>query len=485
MKKGLFTKYFSICAGIILTAIMIWGILIMGLASRYFRNDRMKMLDRYVGQATALTLADYKRNNYLFVDAKTLNSVYSVMADAIGATIFLTDSRGNVLVCTDTSLFSDEEPVIPQDVLEQAKSGDFQETGRLGNVYSGNNYTAARPISPFGGQITGFVFVSASTVGLTTFLGQLLNIFLISFLAIAVVSFIVIYFATARMVKPLRDMLFAAQSFSRGDYTARVQVNGDDEIGQLASEFNSMAEALARNETMNRSFVANVSHELKTPMTTIGGFVDGILDGTIPQEKHRQYLTIVSAEIKRLSRMVRSMLDLSKIESGEMKINPVEFDLNEMVCRIIFSFEQSIEAKNLEIIGLDVDKVMVRADPDLLHQAVYNLIDNAVKFVNQNGYIKFRYHSDGERVIASIRNSGDGIAPQELPNIFDRFYKTDRSRSKDKTGVGLGLYLVKTFIQLHGGDISADSKEGEYTEFTFSVPEGNTKNSQNIFRKNG
>ena len=432
-----------------------------------------------------MTLTDYQKNNYLYLDEKTLTSVYSVLADAIEATIFLSDTEGNILICTDTDLFVTGQNTVPESILKQTVNGSYQETGRLGGAYKSKNYTVAQPIGLPNGPITGFVFISASANSLSVFLGQLLNLFLLSSLTMVVIAFIVIYFVTARMVKPLRDMLVATQSFSRGDYTARIQVNSSDEIGQLANEFNYMAEALARNEAMNRSFVANVSHELKTPMTTIGGFVDGILDGTIPAEKHHQYLTIVSDEVKRLSRMVRSMLDLAKIEAGEMKLNPAEFDLNSTVCQVIFSFEQAIEAKNLDIIGLDVDKIMVSADPDLMHQVIYNLIENAVKFVNEGGYIEVKYHSDGARTLVAIRNSGSGIAPQDLPNVFERFYKTDRSRSQDKTGVGLGLYIVRTVIQLHGSEIHVSSKEGEYTEFAFSIPSAGTKSSQNLFRKNG
>lgn len=485
MQKNLFTKYFTICVGITLASITILGALLMGFASQYFRGDKMKVLDRYVSQATALTLTDYQKNNYLYIDETTLKSVYTVLADAIEATIFLCDTEGKILICTNGDIFSQEQAAVPEAVLKQAASGSFQETGRLNGAYKKRNYTVARPIGLPNGQITGFVFVCASSKSLSIFLGQLLNMFLLSSLTMVVIAFIVIYFVTARMVKPLRDMLAATQSFSRGDYTARVQVSSSDEIGQLANEFNDMAEALARNEAMNRSFVANVSHELKTPMTTIGGFVDGILDGTIPEEKHRQYLAIVSEEVKRLSRMVRSMLDLAKIEAGEMKLNPSQFDLNNTVCQVIFSFEQAIEAKNLDIIGLDVDKVLVSADPDLIHQVVYNLIENAVKFVNEGGFIEVRYHSDGARTLVAIRNSGSGIAPQDLPNVFERFYKTDRSRSQDKSGVGLGLYIVRTVIHLHGGEIHVNSKEGEYTEFAFSLPQGSTKSSQNLFRKNG
>lgn len=485
MQKNLFTKYFTICVGMILASITVLGALLMGFASQYFRGDKLKVLDRYVSQAAVLTLTDYQKNNYLYIDETTLKSVYTVLADAIEATIFLSDTEGKILICTNEDIFAASPAKIPEAVLKQAASGSFQDTRRLGGVYKKRNYTVARPIGLPNGQITGFVFVSASSKSLSVFLGQLLNMFLLSSLTMVVIAFIVIYFVTARMVKPLRDMLAATQSFSRGDYTVRVQVGGSDEIGQLAQEFNDMAEALARNEAMNRSFVANVSHELKTPMTTIGGFVDGILDGTIPEEKHRQYLAIVSEEVKRLSRMVRSMLDLAKIEAGEMKLNPSQFDLNNTVCQVIFSFEQAIESKHLDIIGLDVDKVLVSADPDLIHQVVYNLIENAVKFVNDGGYIEIRYRTDGGRTLVAIRNSGAGIAPQDLANVFERFYKTDRSRSQDKSGVGLGLYIVRTIIQLHGGEIHANSQEGEYTEFAFSLPQASTKNSQNLFRKNG
>ena len=324
MQKNLFTKYFTICAGMILASITVLGALLLGFASQYFRSDKLKVLDRYVSQATALTLTDYQKNNYLYIDETTLNSVYSVLADAIEATIFLSDTEGKILICTDTELFASGKDTVPESILKQAASGSYRETGRLGGAYQSRNYTVARPIGLPNGQITGFVFVSASANSLSIFLGQLLNMFLLSSLTMVVIAFIVIYFVTARMVKPLRDMLAATQSFSRGDYTVRVQVNSSDEIGQLANEFNYMAEALARNEAMNRSFVANVSHELKTPMTTIGGFVDGILDGTIPKEKHHQYLAIVSGEVKRLSRMVRSMLDLAKIEDGEMKLNHIQ-----------------------------------------------------------------------------------------------------------------------------------------------------------------
>jgi len=265
-------------------------------------------------------------------------------------------------------------------------------------------------------------------------------------------------------------MADATRAFANGDFSVRVPVEGVDEIGVLAASINEMATSLAELEMSSRSFTANVSHELKTPMTTIGGFVDGILDGTIPEEKHRHYLTIVSEEIKRLSRLVKAMLQLAKIEAGERQIIANQFDIHDTVIQTVFAFEQVIESKDLEIRGLDVDKIMVEADEDLIHQVVYNLVDNAVKFTNQGGYIEFEFNGDDKMIYVAVRNSGDGIPEDELNKLFDRFYKTDRSRSLDKNGVGLGLYIVRTVIGLHGGEIRARSKQGEFTEFEFSIP---------------
>ena len=214
-----------------------------------------------------------------------------------------------------------------------------------------------------------------------------------------------------------------------------------------------------------------MSHELKTPMTTIAGFVDGILDGTIPPEQQGKYLHIVSDEVKRLSRLVKSMLDLSRIDSGEMKLHPTQFDITQTLVTTLLTFEQKIDEKGIEIRGLEeTSPQMVLGDQDLLHQVVYNLIENAVKFTNQDGYIKVQVTDGIDRTTVVIENSGPGIAPEELPMIFERFYKTDKSRSRDKNGMGLGLYIVRTILKLHGGDISVSSVMGEFCRFEFTIP---------------
>ena len=293
--------------------------------------------------------------------------------------------------------------------------------------------------------------------------------FVAALLVMMVVIFVLAYIVSGSLTRPLREMAKATEAFARGDFSVRVPVNERDEIGKLAMAFNNMADSLAQQETVRRSFIANVSHELKTPMTSIAGFIDGILDGTIPQEKERHYLTIVSDEVKRLSRMVRSMLNIAKIEAGEMKLKPTVFDVNEVVLSSIFTFEQMIEKKHLDIRGLEEGKVMVEADEGLINQVVYNLLENAVKFVNEGGYIEVSYTVEQKRTYIHIKNSGEGIPKEEISKVFDRFYKTDRSRSMDKTGVGLGLYIVRQIVNLHQGEVIVRSVEGEYCEFSFSV----------------
>ena len=210
---------------------------------------------------------------------------------------------------------------------------------------------------------------------------------------------------------------------------------------------------------------------LREIIAAAAGFIDGILDGTIPKDKQEYYLHIVSDEVKRLSRLVRSMLDLSRIDSGELKLNFQHFDLLDVLVNVLITFEQEISHKNIEIRGLDViTPKMIYGDKDLLHQVVYNLIENAVKFTNEGGYIECNITENSEQTDFVLKNSGMGIKEDEIDLIFGRFYKTDKSRSKDKKGLGLGLYLVRSIVRLHGGNITAKSVVGEFTEFDFYLP---------------
>ena len=491
MRKSISTAFFSM-----VSTLMVLGIVLMGcsewvLFKSYFAKDRYETLDQVV--SVAKRTAEYLVNSETMpqgAELDALNTKLEIIGESAEAYLFFTDGQGNVLIASDPAKLTTD--TVPLDICQRANAvadpdaRHYHAFGDLGGALTEKSYIAAVQTIDDQSLFSGWLFLCSSGAQLTDFKQQFWSNFLLSACVMLLCASVLTRLLMRQLTDPLQKVTDAAQRFGGGDLSVRVEgVEGDGEVADLARTFNQMAENIQSNDNSRGQFMGNIAHELRTPMTTIKGFVDGILDGTIPAEKHHQYLTIVSDEVKRLSRMVRSMLDLAKIEAGEMKLNPAEFDLNSTVCQVIFSFEQAIEAKNLDIIGLDVDKIMVSADPDLMHQVIYNLIENAVKFVNEGGYIEVKYHSDGARTLVAIRNSGSGIAPQDLPNVFERFYKTDRSRSQDKTGVGLGLYIVRTVIQLHGSEIHVSSTEGEYTEFAFSIPSAGTKSSQNLFRKNG
>ncbi len=471
MQQSLFTKYFTICITITLAAITILGAIFMTLSGQYFKEDKYVLLTRNLTQAVAVTVADYQLNDYEGITESTISPIYSVLGNAIDGDIYLTDLEGNTLICSQGKECVHHQNQIGSQIMAQAVLGGFQQTGDMGGIYTGNYYSTAVPVV-VDGHTVGVLFGSISAEAQYRFVMEMLQMFVVSALVVMAVSFIAIYFVTSRLVRPLREMADATQSFISGDFTVRIPVDGFTEIDRLGMAFNNMASSLGAMESTRRSFVANVSHELKTPMTTIGGFIDGILDGTIPQEKHDYYLKIVSDEVQRLSRLVRSMLDMARIEAGEITLNKKDVDINEIVVTTVFTFEQAIEGKHLDVRGLDAGKVMVEADPDLIHQVVYNLVDNAVKFVNDGGYLEFSYTVEGSVTYIGVKNSGAGLAKEEIPFVFDRFYKTDKSRSLDKKGVGLGLHIVRSIVNLHSGEIIVRSVQGEYTEFVFTLPTG-------------
>ncbi len=472
-QRSLFRKYFSACASMIILTIVFLGVVFLSFASQYFREDRFEALETNARYALDATEALCVQVGETYKVSSSLDDVYEPLANAIGADIYLVNSNGMTLICTEHSngTCSHKGRSIPADVLNTIREKHtYSGVTQLGDIYDVPYYTVGLPLIVGNDELAGAVFVSSSAEGLRDFLEEMLEMFLISALVVLIIAFAVIYFVSSSMVRPLRSMVSATESFARGDFTVRLPVKEMDEIGNLSLAFNNMATALAQQDSIRRSFVANVSHELKTPMTTIGGFVDGIMDGTIPPEKQEHYLSIVSSEVKRLSRLVRSMLNIARLESGEMKLQPKAFDINQVVCSTIFTFEQRIEEKNLDIRGLDSDRVMVSADEDLIHQVVYNLLENAVKFVDHGGYIEIGYRTEGPMTYVSIKNSGEGISKEEISKVFERFYKTDRSRSQDKSGVGLGLNIVRSIVKLHDGEVIVRSTEGQFCEFTFTLP---------------
>lgn len=477
MYKSTFAKYLTIISLVVVLGFLAMTTFQVLLTSSTLAEDKRALLMENAENIAEYTAASADLKGYreglpvynIQYDEEGARILVSV-AEAIDATVMITDGTGKVLWTAGEPEMKQLEKKASLGKVLHKIDDDFYEIGNLNGLYEERHYTVAVPISK-DGKVLGYVFASSPANMFVQTLRSNLRIYLYSVLAALILSFAFLWLMTDRFVRPLRQMAAASHRFAEGDFSVRIKVKGKDEIAQLGEAMNNMAISLSSVEKMRRSFIANVSHELKTPMTTIAGFIDGMLDGTIPQEKQAHYMKIVSDEVKRLSRLVRSMLDLSRIDSGELKMNQVKMDLTEMVGGVLVASEQRIEQKRLTITGMeDCDRYEVYGDYDLMNQVLYNLLDNAIKFTDDGGNIHIHLYHENGRAYVSIRNTGEGIPPEEMPQIFERFYKSDRSRSLDKNGVGLGLYIVNTVVRLHGGEISVRSKQGEYTEFCFWIP---------------
>lgn len=488
--SGLFRKYFLVTISIILASFAFLGGALLLFVSSLWMEEKSELLTENT-LSVAENTSDVLESDYLGESGRgtvivICNTLHQI-SNAIDADVFITNTEGQIVYCkeilqSNMTLYTGNCMVhnsysIPENIMEKAVKSTVSTTGTLGGALSNVHFVVSSPVV-VNGKTVAVVFSTQSIVdGLAPYVAGILRVFSAATLFAFAMAFILVYLVSLRLTKPLREMSAAAKQYATGDFSKRVPIRsgihilGQDETDELIQAFNSMAQALATLEMSRRSFVANVSHELKTPMTTIGGFIDGILDGTIEPEKETQYLKIVSDEVKRLSRLVTGMLNMSKIEAGELELKPVRFDISEMIFRTLLSFEQIIDSKHLEIKGLDsFESNNLVADKDMINQVVYNLIDNAVKFTPEGGYIEVSSKADSEKVIVRVRNSGKGIPSEEIDKIFERFYKVDKSRSYDVKGAGMGLYIVKTIVELHGGNIVARSEEGQYTEFIFQLP---------------
>lgn len=470
MHKSIFLKYFTMFTSLFIICIFVMGVVFISLAfNQVMKSEHtslLKSLDRSCEELIYNYDYDYEEINFLNMSRFFYN--ITVSSDHI---IFVTDVDGNTIYCTLSDNCNNVHTKIESEILNDIiNKGDYTEFGELSGIFSKRVFNAGRPIYLDDGTLIGFIFAgSQEYFNNDTLLYDIVRSFAYCSFFALLITFVAVYFITRRLVEPLREMSDAAKRFAVGDFSQKISFISVDEIGQLALAMNNMASDLEVAETAHKSFVANVSHELRTPMTSISGFVDGILDGTIPKEKETHYLNIVSDEIKRLSRLVRTMLNLSRIENNELVLNTARINIVDIICETLFSFEREIERKQIKLEGIENAKVFVMVDYDLIHQVLYNLIENAVKFVDDGGYIRFTFIEESEFTTIGVENSGRGLSKEEIPKIFDRFYKTDSSRGIDKNGVGLGLHIVRSIINLHGGDVMVQSVYGKYCKFSFKL----------------
>lgn len=483
MFKSVFTKYVGAFMGLVLVSFLLLAVILASTVSRFSLSEREDLIE-HTAEGARESIYAYMRltgGDYPFVCTvyrEELSLLLEREASSCGALMFLTDPAGNILLKsrTDTSTYFKHD-YVRLEVMESLAAGTEQYGySTLGGLFHSRHVNYFYPIverNSFGDEVfVGALFISSVGEQMTSGIGNMSRTLLFATLWITLVALIATYFISDRITRPLKEISRAARSFAAGDFSVRVNVDGKDEIAELCSTFNDMASTLSRQEELRNTFLANVSHDLRTPMTSIAGFIDGILDGAIPPEKQSHYLYLIAGEVRRLSKLVSSLLDVSRLQAGERKYTKTSFDICEKARQILISFEKSIDEKELDVEFLcERDNMDVYADADAIHQVLYNLCDNAVKFATIRGKLKISIQSVGKKVSVSVYNSGDGIPEEDLPFVFERFYKSDRSRGLDKTGTGLGLFIAKTIIVQHAEEITVRSEVGKYCEFAFTLPQ--------------
>ena len=479
-QNSIFKRYFLFTVLIVVGCLVILGSAMIVFVAGQWWNEKTETLTRNA-QDIVHIMSELEDRDY--ADEETayelLSNTLSIMSKATMSDYFIVDSEGNVRICKDMDEYGGVSKcadhgnmVIPEQYMTRALKNGFADYA-TDDVFGLGKFVVAVPtVTEKKNQVVVFAVEDAIT-GLLPYVLNIMLVFSLTILVLLILCFIIIYVFTKGLTDPIYEMQEVTRHFAKGEFDHRANENyRRGYLSDFAKSLNKMADELAADEEAQRSFVANVSHELKTPMTSIGGFIDGILDGTIPPEQHKSYLKIVSNEIKRLSRTVVSMLNLSKIEAGEVSIAPVKYDVSKQIFDTLLSFEKQINDKNISIEGFEkMGNVTINADKDLIQQVIYNLVDNAVKFTPENGVISISAENADEKTVVSIKNTGTGVSDEEISRIFERFYKVDKSRSYDVKGVGLGLYIVKTIINMHDGEITARSENGKYIEFSFEIPD--------------
>ena len=471
--KTTFSRTFSTTVIILLLSLILVGTSFQALVEDYLANSAIEEL-RENSTAISNLASAYS------ADGPMLNRAFMVNLDIVshvsGADILICDVTGRVILCSDSITGCDHHHLrVDRVYMDRVIENNGESAiGLIPDLYEETRYVVATPITDFvTNQNLGIVIASTPTDSTGTIMTRISNIFMAVSLLVVLISVIAMVILVRRQSDPLQQMAQVARSFGHGNLDARVKLADDysEEVEELALAFNNMAQELQKSEYQRREFVANVSHELKTPMTTISGYIDGILDGTIPENRHRHYLQVVSDETKRLSRLVRSMLDISRMQDGSVpEEKKVRFDLEETLGQVLITFEKKITDKDLDVdVDMPAYPVFTHACEDYVTQVIYNLIDNAVKFCPEGGTLSLKIQQGGGKVYVTVANEGEVIPTEELPLVFDRFHKIDKSRMQNRDGWGLGLYIVKTLVSSHGENISVTSRDGR-TAFTFTMP---------------
>ncbi len=445
-------------------------------------STQIVLLNRYISKQSeeslgknAESVAALIQNN---VNMDSMQHILNGFARSSNSHIMILDSHGKVLINTQNEFLEKKPTYLPKAYLETVMHGERNSIiGTMDGVFRETMFTLQVPIIYEEHGTLGAVCISIPIPQKQKMTHEVVKILIASAIGVVLISFLLSYVLAKRFSRPIKSIQVSAKEFTKGKLSARVgsiaTKSGISEIAELAQTFNEMAFELEKVDEIRQSFISNVSHELRTPMTTIGGFVYGMMDDTIPQDRQKEYLKIVYDEVTRLSRLVNTFLDISRMQADQTVLHQSNFDINEAIRIAIIGLEQRFEEKNIEVsLNFETENCYVYADSDSIKRVLTNLLDNAIKFTNQDGEVRITVSTKQHEVFISVYNTGCGIPEDQQPMIFERLYKVDKSRSINKSGVGIGLYLVKNIIHAHGKKINLKSVEGEYAEFIFSLNKG-------------
>ncbi len=467
MSRNIQTRNILLSAGMVVFSFLILSLSFSAVCYTYVIREK-----RLVLESTANVVADVAAvNEPLDTENWDLSLQTASISRATGLHIFICDASGKVLICSDALVNCEHiGKTIPSEYLSGIRDrAGFRKLTDLSGFYREKRYIAAVPIRSLSGGQSGYVFAAAEISAVWQLWRRFTLMLLLTGCFTLLIAIPISVVTSRREAAPLKEMASAARQFAKGDMSARVTLRGrSDEVAELCEAFNQMADALESSEERRKEFISSVSHELKTPMTTISGFTDGLLDGTIPMENAPKYLAIISSETKRLNRLVRQMLDISRMKDKQDSLAST-FDATEALRVSITNLYSRMEDKSLELHPeIPEDPVICRGSGDDVARVIYNILDNAVKFARAGTRLDISLYKQSGKAFISVTDRGETIPEEELPMIFERFHKSDRSRSLDRDGVGLGLYIVKTILDQMGEDIWVRSKDGE-TEFRFSL----------------
>ena len=466
-RKGLVYKLIITFSGILALILITLALVLSLWFKNYFFRQKIQELDRQskVISDSVLSYLNGKENS----KQNELKDCISFVGNSMDVDILITDNIGYVYEVSSDKFIENKYTNIgvSQKNMDKLKSGLAIEHGGR-EIMKTSPHTYLKPIFQ-DSYFRGIIVMITSEQSIRSGLKHVYEIvWLSAIVAVIVAAIIIYYFAKKIIINPLNEINIAARRLARGDVGKRVNITSNDEIGELANSFNVMAESIEASDKNRRDFISNVSHELRSPITSIKGFVAGILDGVIPKDKENYYLNIVYDEIRRLSRLVIDLLDISAMEEGKFKLNMVEFDINILIKQCIAKFDGKIRNKGVNVeVTFGREHEFVYADRDRLIQVLTNIIDNAMKYSNDNGNIKITTNDKGSKVYVSVFNNGPLLKDEELARIWDRFYKSDKART-NKDSTGLGLPIVRLILAQHGEDIWVNNEQ-DGVRFTFTI----------------